>query len=91
MAEKLDVSANTVSTWKKRGIPSEILVKTSRETGYSLCWIETGEGEMRPGGATNKTDQQTMRAVIEAVEEHLQAEDKQLPPAKKAERGHHAL
>lgn len=26
-----------------------------------------------------------MRAVIEAVEEHLQAESKQLPPVKKAE------
>jgi len=40
---------------------------------------------MRPGEATDKTDLKTMRAVIEAVEEHLQAEGLQLPPAKKAE------
>jgi hypothetical protein len=52
-------------------------------------WIKTGEGEMKLGVATSKTslsdDLQTLRLTIQAVEEHLQAEGKQLPPAKKSE------
>ena len=85
LAAKLGVSANTLSMWKTRGVPSDILVKTSRETGYSLWWLETGEGEETTCKVELSVDLQTMRLMIQAVEEYLQAEGKQLLPAKKAE------
>jgi len=41
LAKKLGVSSNTLSMWKQRGIPSDILIKTSRDTGYPLQLLET--------------------------------------------------
>ena len=85
LAEKLGVSANTLSMWKTRGVPSDTLVKTSRATGYSLWWLEAGEGEETTCEIEIAVDLHTMRLTIQAVEEQLQAEGKQLPPAKKAQ------
>ena len=56
-------------------------------------WLRSGEGQMRPEHShINETetayqidDTITLRAVIEAVEEYLQSEKRNLAPAKKAE------
>lgn len=83
-------STGTISGWKKAGaVPDSVIAKISEKTSIHFDWLKTGEGEMRPGEATSKTslsdDLQTMRLTIQAVEEYLQAEGKQLPPAKKSE------
>ena len=46
---------------------------------------ETEAAYETTGNLILTSDLQTMRAVIEAVEEHLQNNDQQLAPAKKAE------
>ena len=86
----IELSSGAASNWKRRGeVPFSAIKSVTDLTGCLIDWIVTGKGEMRPGEATGKADfteeLQTMRTVVEAVEEHLQAEGKQLPPAQKAE------
>ncbi len=87
MLRILGFSGATASTWKKRGeMPEGSLKRASIACNVNLEWLSTGEGEMRPGEATDKAaDLKILRAVIEAVEEQLQGEGKNLGPAKKAE------
>ena len=87
MLRILGFSGATASTWKKRGeIPEGSLKRASIACNVNLEWLLSGEGEMRPDEATDKAaDLKTLRAVVEAVEEHLQGEGKNLAPAKKAE------
>jgi phage repressor protein C with HTH and peptisase S24 domain len=90
MLEMIGLSNSAASMWKKHEYVADgALAKVSELAGVSISWIRTGDGEMRSGEATSKTslsdDLQTMRLTIQAVEEHLQAEGKQLPPAKKSE------
>jgi len=46
LAEIFNIAPNTISSWKKRGIPDEYILKTSIDTGYAIPWLETGEGPM---------------------------------------------
>lgn len=46
LATKLNVAANTISTWRKRKkIPREHLLTTAQLTGASYEWLNTGQGE----------------------------------------------
>ncbi|MBQ4775292.1 phage repressor protein CI [Pectobacterium versatile] len=45
--DHLDVGNGTVSTWIKREyFPGEVVIRCALETGASLTWLATGEGEM---------------------------------------------
>ncbi|MFE8146568.1 phage repressor protein CI [Brenneria goodwinii] len=47
--DHLGVGNGTVSTWIKREyFPGEVVIRCSLETGASLIWLATGEGEMFP-------------------------------------------
>ncbi|WP_226099564.1 phage repressor protein CI [Dickeya oryzae] len=49
LGEKFGLGHGTVSTWIKRDyFPGSEVVKCSLETGVSLRWLATGEGEMFP-------------------------------------------
>ncbi len=43
---KLDKDKNTVSGWKKRGIPLDVLRKVSVDESVSLDWLVSGVGSM---------------------------------------------
>lgn len=47
LQDHLDVGNGTVSTWIKREyFPGEVVIRCVLETGASLMWLATGEGEM---------------------------------------------
>jgi hypothetical protein len=58
VADKLQTTSSTVSGWKNRGVPDEILARVVRETGASFHYLDAGEGEIRP---PPQTDQITVR------------------------------
>lgn len=84
MLRIIGISNSLASAWKRRGkVPDGSLAKVAERTGVRLEWLKTGEGEMRAQAAA--LDPETLQAVIEAVEEHLQSNKQQMAPAKKAE------
>lgn len=48
LAEKMETSQGTISGWKNRGVPNDVLARVAEETGASLDWLHTGNGEMHP-------------------------------------------
>ncbi|MFP1727672.1 phage repressor protein CI [Lonsdalea quercina] len=59
LAELLDISSGTISTWIKRGyFPGDVVVSCALDTGVSLRWLATGKGDMfevpTQGAATTK-------------------------------------
>lgn len=47
LGDHLDAGTGTISTWVKRNyFPGEAVVRCAVETGVSLVWLATGEGEM---------------------------------------------
>ncbi|OSN04713.1 repressor [Lonsdalea iberica] len=59
LAELLDISSGTISTWIKRGyFPGDVVVSCALDTGVSLRWLATGKGDMfdvpSQGAATTK-------------------------------------
>ncbi|MFP1740962.1 phage repressor protein CI [Lonsdalea quercina] len=47
LAELLDISSGTISTWIKRGyFPGDVVVSCALDTGVSLRWLATGKGDM---------------------------------------------
>ncbi|WP_020675522.1 helix-turn-helix domain-containing protein [Geopsychrobacter electrodiphilus] len=94
-AKKIHVSPSLMTeALKGRSQLSERTLHSVEDVfGIKIQWLESGEGPMRTEHShTNETetayqidDTVTLRAVIEAVEEYLQGEKRNLAPAKKAE------
>ena len=84
LADLIGTSQSTISTWRMRKkVPESSIGKVTKLANVSYEWLETGEGEMRPAkaGETAALNLQLVRAVVEAVLEHLEKEDKDLDPA----------
>lgn len=80
--------ANYLSAKSDMKIPT--LVALARACGVSIEWLATGEdaaGSQQAVATAPKAvlDHETLKVVIEEIEEHLRTQRKNLPPGKKAE------
>lgn len=51
LGDLLGISSGTMSTWVRRNyFPGDIVVTCALDTGVSLLWLATGQGEMVSGG-----------------------------------------
>jgi len=49
LGDLLDISSGTISTWVRRDFfPGDVVVTCALDTGVSLKWLATGQGEMYP-------------------------------------------
>lgn len=52
LGDLLDISSGTISTWVRRDFfPGDVVVTCALDTGVSLKWLATGQGEMYPAPA----------------------------------------
>jgi transcriptional regulator with XRE-family HTH domain len=92
LGNKLGLSAQAISKYEngESDAGAITLSKIATIGGVSLDWLLTGvesiqQGSSQPIVSEGQTDTELWQAVIETVEEHLQGNDQQLAPAKKAE------
>lgn len=53
LGDLLGISSGTMSTWVRRNyFPGDIVVTCALDTGVSLLWLATGQGEMGSGSTT---------------------------------------
>ena len=63
LGDLLGISSGTMSTWVRRNyFPGDIVVTCALDTGVSLQWLATGEGEMRDATAQS-TQAEGVRAL----------------------------
>lgn len=57
LGDLLDISSGTISTWVRRDFfPGDVVVTCALDTGVSLKWLATGQGEMYPAPAAAHND-----------------------------------
>lgn len=57
LGDLLDISSGTISTWVRRDFfPGDVVVTCALDTGVSLKWLATGQGEMYPAPAAALND-----------------------------------
>jgi len=57
LGDLLDISSGTISTWVRRDFfPGDVVVTCALDTGVSLKWLATGQGEMYPAPAASQND-----------------------------------
>ena len=57
LGDLLDISSGTISTWVRRDFfPGDVVVTCALDTGVSLKWLATGQGEMYPAPAAAQND-----------------------------------
>lgn len=57
LGDLLDISSGTISTWVRRDFfPGDVVVTCALDTGVSLKWLATGQGEMYPAPAAVQND-----------------------------------
>lgn len=57
LGDLLDISSGTISTWVRRDFfPGDVVVTCALDTGVSLKWLATGQGEMYPAPSALQND-----------------------------------
>ncbi|MDF7759680.1 helix-turn-helix domain-containing protein [Kosakonia cowanii] len=57
LGDLLDISSGTISTWVRRDFfPGDVVVTCALDTGVSLKWLATGQGEMYPAPVAAQND-----------------------------------
>lgn len=57
LGDLLDISSGTISTWVRRDFfPGDVVVTCALDTGVSLKWLATGQGEMYPAPSASQND-----------------------------------
>lgn len=62
LGDLLDISSGTISTWVRREFfPGDVVVACALDTGVSLRWLATGQGEMSADQPQNEADEHACR------------------------------
>lgn len=57
LGDLLDISSGTISTWVRRDFfPGDVVVTCALDTGVSLKWLATGQGEMYPAPSASQNE-----------------------------------